>query len=344
MQTLNKGEWAESYCILRIIADGKLQLCTANLQLFGEQVTVIGGTISPDVHYIIDGDNVKFNAYGVSKEVSLEYVSKLAIRSLQYIKSSQEKTFSLPEVAELFGTQSLKAKASDKVDTIIKVFDNLTKANEELGFSIKSFIAGSPTLVNASKATNFTYNIQIDSIVEKYKNLKAKTLLRALDNDAVKIIFEKMDSSTYQNNLMRIDLKMPEILAEFLNIYYSSKMKTVREITAKLQEINPLNLVDISLYKSKITDYLFYSSVGMFPNKGWQGIQDIDGGCLIVEDSGEVKSFYIFRKTFLIFFREYLFNKCFLDTPSTTRHGFARLYEENRKVKLKLNLQVRIEK
>lgn len=45
-----------------------------------------------------------------------------------------------------------------------------------------------------------------------------------------------------------------------------------------------------------------------------------------------------------IFFREYLFNKCFLDTPSTTRHGFARLYEENGKVKLKLNLQVRIEK
>jgi len=344
MQTLNKGEWSESYCVLRIIADGKLHLCNSDLQLAGEKIVINGGIISPDVHYTISGDNVKFSAYGVCKEVSLKYVSELADKTLHDIKSSNEKTFSLPEMAKLFGTESLKAKASDKVDTIIRIFDDLTSANEELGFSIKSFLAGSPTLVNARKATNFTYNVNLPYIDDKYKDLKAKTLLRALDAAGINTVFENMDSVTYQNNVMRIDLKMPKILAEFLKIYYSSKMKTVREITAKLQEINPLNLDDVSLYQSKITDYLFYSAVGMFPNKEWHGISDIDGGCLIVENNGEIKSFYIFRKSFLVFFREFLFNKCFLDTPSTTRHNFARLYEEDSTIKLKLNLQVRINK
>jgi type II restriction enzyme len=344
MQTLNKGEWSESYCVLRVIADGKLQLCDSDLLLTGEQIKINGGTISPAVHYKIVGDIVELIANGASKEVSKHDIAKLAEKTLHLIKSTHEKTFSLPEIAELFGTQSLKAKASNKIDTIINIFDDITNANEELGFSIKSFLAGSPTLVNASRATNFTYNVALTKIEQKYKDLKAKTLLRSLNVDNINVIFDKMDSDIYQNNLMRIDLKMPEILAEFLKIYYSSKTKLVSEITAQLQELNPLQLIDKSLYKSKIIDYLFYSAVGMFPNKNWQGIADIDGGCMIVEESGEVKTFYIFRKAFLQFFREYLFNRCFLDTPSTTRHGFARLYEENNNVKLKLNLQIRITK
>lgn len=344
MQTLNKGEWSESYCVLRVIADGKLQLCNSDLLLTGEQIKINGGTISPTVHYKILGDIVELTANGASKEVSLKHISELASKSLFLIKSANEKTFSLPEIADLFGTQSLKAKASDKIDTIINVFDDVTNANEKLGFSIKSFLAGSPTLVNASRATNFTYNVALTGMGLKYKDLKAKTLLRSLNVDNINVTFDKIDSDIYQNNLMRIDLKMPEILAEFLKIYYSSKTRLVRDITAQLQELNPLQIADKSLYKSKITDYLFYSAVGMFPNKNWQGIADIDGGCMIVEGSGEVKTFYIFRKAFLLFFREYLFNKCFLDTPSTTRHGFARLYEENGNVKLKLNLQIRIER
>ena len=86
------------------------------------------------------------------------------------------------------------------------------------------------------------------------------------------------------------------------------------------------------------------SLIGMFPNKEWSGIQDVDGGCLIVKEDGEIATFYIFRKAFLEYFRAYLFDKCFLDTASTSRHKFGVLYEENNITKLKLNLQVRIAK
>lgn len=342
MQTLNKGEWSEIYCVLKIISDGKLNLCDAQLKPTNQEINVLGGKISSNISYIIEDNNIKFNIYGKDKIFQLEDMSKLANRSLQYIKTSPQKTFSMPEMAELFGTNSLKAKASDKIDTIINVYDDLTNTEEELGFSIKSFLAGSPTLVNASKATTFTYNVKITSIDDKYIDLKCKTLLKKLYIDNKEIVFEQIDSNIYQNNLMKIDLRMPEILAEFLKIYYSSKTKIVSKITEQLQNTNPLKLSDVSLYKSKITDYLFYSATGMFPNKIWNGVQDIDGGCLIVEKDGVIKSFYIFRKSFLIFFREYLFTKCFLDTPSTTKFKFGKVYEKENCIKLKLNLQIRI--
>jgi hypothetical protein len=50
----------------------------------------------------------------------------------------------------------------------------------------------------------------------------------------------------------------------------------------------------------------------------------------------------LFRKAFLEYFRTYLFDQCFLDTASTSRHKFGVLYEENNITKL--NLQVRIAK
>ena len=342
MQTLNKGEWSEAYCILKIISDRKLFLCKTDLNVTGDEIVINGGVISPIISYRIDGDNVTFNINENYRDFSLEYVSELAKRSFDFIKSSSEKTFSIPEFSELFDNYSLKAKASDKVDTIINVFDNLTNTNEELGFSIKSFVSSSPTLVNASRATNFVYEVKLNSIEEKYQNLKAKKLLRSLKENNVSILFSGMDSAIYKNNLMKIDLQLPEILAEFLKIYFSSQSIKVADITSILQESNPLKIDNISLYKDKITDFLFYSAVGLFPNKDWQGMQDIDGGCLIVENNGDIKSFYIFRKSFLGFFREYLFNKCFLDTASTTRHKFSQLYNENGQVKLKLNLQIRI--
>ena len=215
------------------------------------------------------------------------------------------------------------------------------QSNENLSFSIKSFLAGSPTLVNASKATNFTYSV--NSFDKKFASLKAKTLVKALNKENVSIHYQSMDSDIYQKNLMLIDTQMPVIISEILKIYFGSKIKNVKDIVEILKKNNPLNLHDVSVYQSKVKDFLFDSATGMFPNKAWRGIQDVDGGCLIVKNDGDVSAFYIFRKEFLVNFREYLYQKCFIDTASTTRHVFGRLYQENGSSYLKLNLQIRIQ-
>jgi HpaII restriction endonuclease len=346
MQTLNRGEWSESYCIVRVIADGALHLCDATLTPNGDMIVVVGGRLSESVQYSIRGGEVWFHTPQGDKVIPLLTVSALATETFTSIKTSRA-TFSIPAMQAFFsalGEHSIKSIASKKVDAVFSVLNTPENIQEERGFSIKSFVAGSPTLVNASSATNFTYHVELSLADTKYRSLKAKTLLRALLSDGVEVLFESMDNPIYKRNLMVVDSQLPAIMAEVLKLYFSSRIKYMRDFIPQLEALNPLQLDDVSLYRNKIADFLFYSAVGMFPNTPWEGVQAIDGGCLIVKETGDVSTFYIFRKASCAFFREYLLNHCFLDTASTSRHGFARLYHERDTVKLKLNLQVRIAK
>lgn len=345
MLKLNKGEWSEPYCLLKIMSDKKLFLCEPNLSSTGIAINVTGGKLSDDVTYRINANAVSFSIKNIEKEYSISYLQKIASNVLIELKKAQPRTFPISAIEQLFseiGNPSIKSKSSNKSDCLLSVYDDLINSEEDLNFSIKSFLAGSPTLINASKATNFTFEVTTDN--QQFIELKAKTLIRKLNETKSVIAFTGMDSDVYFRNLMLIDTQMPLIISEVLKIYFGSKIKLISEIVKILEQTNPLNIADVSLYKNKVSDFLFYSSTGMFPNKQWEGIQDIDGGCIIVKDDGEISTFYIFRKSFLVKFREYLYNQCFLDTASTTRHNFGRLYKEDDKMNLKLNLQVRIKK
>jgi len=345
MLKLNKGEWSEPYCLLKIMSDKKLFLCEPNLSSAGISISVTGGRLSDNITYRINDDAVSFSIKNNEKEYSFAHLQEITASVLVELKKAQPRTFPIAVIEQLFseiGSPSIKSKSSNKSDCILSVYDDLINSEEDLNFSIKSFLAGSPTLINASKATNFTFNVDTDN--QEFKELKAKALIRKLNESKSTITFTGMDSNVYSRNLMLIDTQMPLVISEVLKIYFGSKIKFISEIVKTLEQTNPLNIVDVSLYKNKVSDFLFYSSTGMFPNKKWEGIQDIDGGCIIVKDDGEVSTFYIFRKSFLVKFREYLYNQCFLDTASTTRHQFGRLYKENDKMNLKLNLQVRIMK
>ena len=53
----------------------------------------------------------------------------------------------------------LSAPASDKSDITVKIIDINTGYSPTVGFSIKSELGSSPTLLNAGKTTNFIYKI-----------------------------------------------------------------------------------------------------------------------------------------------------------------------------------------
>lgn len=342
-QKLNKGEWSEAYCLLNTMATQKLILCDDSLSDIGAFIKVVGGQLSTSLNYRLKKDKVLFIREKVSQEMPISDIYDISQRCLQEIQKPQDRTFSIEAVEKLFrslGESSLKAKSCDKADSILHVSDGITNQVEKLGFSIKSFLAGSPTLVNAGKTTNFIY--KVDCKFNDYEGLKAKVLVRSLFEDNLAIKFIRMESDVYHKNLTLVDTQLPIMLSEILKIYYSSREKTISSLVDTLVFKNPLKLKDTSIYRNKISDYLFYSATGMFPNTPWEGIQDIDGGCMIVKETGEIKTFYIFRKEFMHFFRKYLFEKCFLDTASTTRHKFGRIYKEKGEVRLNLNLQIRI--
>ena len=85
-----------------------------------------------------------------------------AILLFSKLKETTSTTFSIPEIETFiksFNCVSLKAKSSVKSDIRIIIHDQRTGTKPKLGFSIKSQIGGSSTLLNAGKTTNFIYKI-----------------------------------------------------------------------------------------------------------------------------------------------------------------------------------------
>lgn len=351
--SMNKGEWAELYCLFKTISDARLVLSCHDLSTSGEYLDVVGGLIHRDsnqgsMEYTIEGERIVFQNehqnLAISKNDFL-HVSQL-IQEVLFEKHT--KTFSLPHVQQfmqMLGTRKLKSHSFEKSDAHFAIPSDFHPNHELLGFSIKSFVANNPTLVNASGATNFIFQVDDNTnYTVDYSQLKAKKLIKRLHDDNAHLHFISAESDVYTKNLMRIDTVLPNILAEALKIYYASTLRYLHDIVEILAVQNPLKFDDVSLYEYKIKEFLFNSCVAVFPDKVWNGERSVDGGCIIVTHSGDLRTFYIVRSHYLSEFKHYLYHKSYFDTASTTRHKFGKIYrdEVSNQRRVKLNLQVRV--
>lgn len=209
----------------------------------------------------------------------------------------------------------------------------------EYGFSIKSSFIANPSLLNASRATNFIF--QLNETPSVLKGLKTKKLIRKLKELGITPQFLKCDNLTYNHNLRLIDSQFPEILAHLLLEYYSGERgcKQLSELVEILEHKNPLHFDCSGLYRAKIEDFLLATALGMISTVEWNRLYDADGGMIVIKETGQLVTFYIVKPLLLMALRNYLFKNAFLDTASTTRHDFGYLYEAQF---FKLNLLIRI--
>lgn len=91
-------------------------------------------------------------------------------------------------------------------------------------------------------------------------------------------------------------------------------------------------------YQYKIKRFLTDVALGMMPSKVWTGELDATGGYLVVKENGEVLCYHIYNRNE---FEDYLFTNTKLETASSTRHEFGKVYIENGQLYFKLNLQIR---
>ena len=111
--------------------------------------------------------------------------------------------------------------------------------NSEMGFSIKSQLGGDSTLLNASKATNFNFKIEaqffrieILPIFNSISPLRDKVIKRV---DAIKkkggiLVFDKVENSTFRNNLVMLDGDLPAIIAHLLLEQLNTGVSTLKEL------------------------------------------------------------------------------------------------------------------
>lgn len=274
-----------------------------------------------------------------------------SISLLATIKESTG-TFSIPEIEEFMMTvncHSLKAKSSSKTDIRIVIHDQRINQTTELGFSIKSQLGGEPTLLNAGKTTNFIYKIdnfyptqeEISEINDIATRSKIKDRIIAISDKGGSLSFVTLEQNIFKNNLVLIDSLLPNILAEILRAFFTSNLSTIEVLTTNINNTNPLEY-DTSFahtfYDYKIKRFLTDVALGMTPSKVWTGIYDATGGYLIVKENGDVLCYHIYNRNQ---FEDYLFTNTKLETASSTRHEFGKIYEKNGEFFFKLNLQIR---
>ncbi|HOY12577.1 MAG TPA: HpaII family restriction endonuclease [Saprospiraceae bacterium] len=354
MITGNKGEWSEIYALFKLLGDTKLFAGDAALnkieQLFYPIIKIIRNESGKDYEYEISGDLVVISEGQEQLRFPLSKFSEQAYKLLLKIKGSTG-VFSVPDTEEfmkLVSCKSLKAKSTTKSDIRIVIHDQRINQAAELAFSIKSQIGGNSTLLNAGKTTNFIYQIlgidhhnDINRINALDSRSKIKDRLEELKNIGGEIKFYSIEKEIFKNNLVLIDSLLPNILAEVVKQFYTSNLNTIEDLIAETTSKNPLGYdtqFSHSFYEYKIKRFLTDVALGMMPSKVWNGLYDATGGYLIVKEDGEVLCYHIYNRNQ---FEDYLFHNTKLETASSTRHEFGKLYVEENNIFLKLNLQIR---
>ena len=355
MITGNKGEWSEIYALFKLLGDKQLFVGDAALnkveELFYPIIKIIRNESGGNFEYELNGDLVIISGGKEKLRIPVKTFVEQSTKLLAKIKNSKG-AFSIAET-EAFMTsvncQSLKAKSTSKTDIRIVIHDQRINQTAELGFSIKSQLGGDATLLNAGKTTNFIYQInnlkltpkEIKSINEIDTKSKIKDRLEALKKKGGKLKFTTLEQDIFKNNLVLIDSLLPNIIAEIIKTFFTTTLSSIKDLTESINKSNPLNYdtqFAHTFYDYKIKRFLTDVALGMTPSKVWTGVYDATGGYLIIRENGDILCYHIYNRNQ---FEDYLFANTKLETASSTRHEFGKLYQDNGQFYFKLNLQIR---
>ena len=217
----NKGEWSELYVLLRLLAYGKIYAAD-------DQVKKIENVYFPILKIIREeakgkrleyriGENEDVDIYSNDvkiKSISKERLKKEADYLYNEIVNMKSRSFEI-EQTEKFANEiecyRLSAPSTDKTDIKMQIHDIHTGFEPVCGFSIKSELGSAPTLLNASGATNFVF--EVDGISdEQMENINALSNPKSKIMDRMeqifsngKVTYSKAANEKFANNLMLID-------------------------------------------------------------------------------------------------------------------------------------------
>ncbi len=351
----NKGEWSEVYALFKLLGDKQLFAGDADLnkveKLFYPIIKIIRNESGGNFEYEINSDLVIISGGKEELRIPVKTFTEQSEKLLTTIKGSTG-VFSIPDI-EIFmnsiNCSSLKAKSTSKSDIRIVIHDPRISQTSDLGFSIKSQVGKQSTLLNAGKTTNFIYQLsgyqpdenEMLNINEIETKSKIKDRIENIKQFGGNLNYLSLEQDVFKNNLVLIDSLLPNILAEIVKTFFSSNLSSIKDLTENINKINPLNYdkqFAHTFYEYKIKRFLTDVALGMTPSKVWNGIYDATGGYLIVKEDGDVLCYHIYNRNQ---FEDYLFQNTKLETASSSKHKFAKLYNENGKIYFKLNLQIR---
>lgn len=348
----NRGEWSEIYTFLTLLSEGKL------LTAHQEQSTSDGTGF--DVLRIereeMPGEKIEYHVIGdlVSVESKDEIITteprdsfrkQAGIVYAAISRADSSGPFSVPDAERFLSevkVQKLKAPSKNKSDITVKVRDPYSGATPLFGWSIKSELGSSPTLLNAGKTTNFTFSIS-GMTKKDAKDLNAIATRSKIKDRVCEccrsfgVQFKCVDSYVFSRNMRLIDTMFPQIMAKALLYYYQGAATTCADVVALLEKKDPLSLGS-GMYEYKFKKFLVATALGMVPANPWDGIDDATGGYIVVGEDGGLLCYNLYNRNT---FEDYLLCSTRFETASSTRHEFGAIERQQSGYEIKLNLQIR---
>lgn len=354
----NKGEWSELYVLFKLLGEGKIYSGDGKLNRLETYYPILNMirdelerhleyTINSDIVVITENDNVIAR---ISADEFLKNATELFLRITD--KQDKKAAFEIPSVDSFLKKihcEKIKAKSNDKADIYIVIHDYHTGLNPKLGFSIKSDAGSNPTLLNASQATIFTYELSGDNIDDNVMNeinsiegnRKVQDRVNEIYGKGIEIKFSELKSTVFKNNLRLIDSCLPEIMACMIVDCYHERNMRVEAAVERISKSNPLEY-DMSnghdYYGYKIKSLMICSALGMLPASPWNGRYDATGGYIVVKKDGDIVCFHIYDRNSL---EDYLFCNTKFDTPDVKRYKIGQIYKSDNKYYFDLGLQIR---
>lgn len=348
----NKGEWSELYAFLRLLSEGRVYAANEKVEKIDNVFYPILKIMREEqrgqvIDYVIDDQNIKIEMQSKTIiTIPRAELDETANRLLKEI-AVHSGSFELEEIAEFANgikVTKLKAPSSDTTDIFMQIQDIHTNFIRDVGFSIKSEVGNAPTLLNAGQTTNFIYKVngittkQMEVINAIDTTTKIKDRMKAIKDLGGTICYEDMYHQGFKRNLIMVDSSMPQILGNMLLYYYAEDIKECDKLVALAGKRDPLGYGDAMMYEYKFKKFLCSCALGMKPAKKWDGLDEANGGYIIVKADGEILAYHIYNRNF---FEQYLLDNTIMERASTSRHDYMSLYEEKGQMFIKLNLQVR---
>ena len=336
----NKGEWSELYAFMKLLSQGRVYAANEKVEKIDEVYYPILKIMREEtrgevIDYVIDNDMVHLE------------IQSNRILSVSRTELEENANLLLKEIASHSGSfevTKIKAPAADTTDISMQIEDIHTNFIRNVGFSIKSEVGNAPTLLNAGLTTSFIYKVtgitseQAEEINAIDTRTKIKDRMAKIAEYGGSVKYYGMNHDGFKRNLIMVDSSMPEIIGNMLLYFYSEDVKDCDKLVEMLGERDPLGYGDAMMYTYKFKKFLCSCALGMKPAKPWDGLDEANGGYIIVKADGEILAYHIYNRNF---FEQYLLDNTILERASTSRHEYMSLYEENGERFIKLNLQVR---
>ncbi|GHV31449.1 hypothetical protein FACS1894167_13840 [Synergistales bacterium] len=199
------------------------------------------------------------------------------------------------------------------------------------------------TLLGAGKSTNFIYRVdglphdKLATINAIDTECKIRDRIVAIRTNGGVLSFVKLAHKTFDYNMSLVDSEMATIVAEMLVAFFSGTATTCEELLKYVTNVNPLSVTD-NFYRHKVKELLYFIALGMTPATTWDYSKEAMGGYIVVKLEGEITAYNVYNREL---FKDFLLNSTRFEAGGITRHDYAKLYEENGSVFVKLNLQIR---